>query len=123
MTGKNIVLQTSAPVKEKSQKNGGTDNPAFLADNNYVVGSKIVRIPLSSTVIDASGSIGIELSEVDGKQIYTCKQKDGLMGKKNSVVNKLELKTIIIYTFKCKFSASDKFLDFFLFFITQYMLN
>lgn len=82
MTGKNIVLQTSAPVKEKSQKNGGTDNPAFLADNNYVVGSKIVRIPLSSTVIDASGSIGIELSEVDGKQIYTCKQKDGLMGKK-----------------------------------------
>lgn len=69
---KNIMLQTSSPAKEKSQIHCGTDNPAFLADNNVV--GRIVHVPLSTVDV---GSIGIELSEIDGKQIYTCKQKDG----------------------------------------------
>jgi len=59
------------------QKIGGTDNPAFVADNN--VCSRIVHVPPS--IIEA-GSIAIESSEVDGKQIYTFKQKDGSIGKK-----------------------------------------
>lgn len=89
LTDKNLVLQTSAPMKGHQEKNGGTDNPAFLADTNtgdgfMVVNSGLTRIVrVSSSTID-TGSLGIELStrEEGGRKIYMCKHNDGLKGKK-----------------------------------------
>lgn len=74
-------------MKDHQLKNGGTDNPAFLADANTgdraTVGraglTRIVRV--SSSAID-SGSLGIELSskEDGGRIIYMCKHNDGSKG-------------------------------------------
>lgn len=81
------MLQTSGPTKDQQLKNGGTDNPAFLADANTedhaTVGkaglTRIIRVP--SSAID-SGSLGIELSskEDGGRIIYMCKHNDGSKG-------------------------------------------
>ncbi|XP_050061820.1 mucin-5AC-like [Aphis gossypii] len=79
---KNLVLQTSAPVKNHQLKNGGTDNPAFSVDayNSDCVTKKgltrVVRVSSSSL---SEGSLENELSlkEEDGKKIYMCKHNDG----------------------------------------------
>ncbi|KAE9533799.1 hypothetical protein AGLY_008878 [Aphis glycines] len=79
---KNLVLQTSAPVKNHQLKNGGTDNPAFSVDayNSDCVTKKgltrVVRVSSSSL---SEGSLENELSlkEEGGKKIYMCKHNDG----------------------------------------------
>lgn len=93
-TDKNLVLQTSAPVKNQQLKNGGTDNPAFSADayiGDCVTSTgltRVMRVPSSSM---GEGSLGNELSlkEEDGRTIYMCKHNDGSKGKKNRYLNKI----------------------------------
>lgn len=79
---KNIVLQTSAPMKNQKLKNGGTDNPAFSADT--YIGDCVAKTGLTRVVRVSSSSIGegllgneLSLKEEDGRQIYMCKHIDG----------------------------------------------
>ncbi|CAI6354254.1 unnamed protein product [Macrosiphum euphorbiae] len=79
---KNLVLQTSAPVKNQKLKNGGTDNPAFSADTyigDCVAKTGLTRVVRVSSSSIGEGSLGNELSlkEEDGRQIYMCKHNDG----------------------------------------------
>lgn len=85
-TDKNLVLQTSAPVKNQKLKNGGTDNPAFSADTyigDCVAKTGLTRVVRVSSSSIGEGSLGNELSlkEEDGRQIYMCKHIDGSKGK------------------------------------------
>lgn len=87
LTDKNLVLQTSAPVKNQKLKNGGTDNPAFSADTyigDCVAKTGLTRVVRVSSSAIGEGSLGNELSlkEEDGRQIYMCKHNDGSKGKK-----------------------------------------
>uniref|UniRef100_A0A2S2P3C4 Uncharacterized protein n=1 Tax=Schizaphis graminum TaxID=13262 RepID=A0A2S2P3C4_SCHGA len=79
---KNLVLQTSAPVKNQQLKNSGTDNPAFSADaynGDCVTRTGLTRVVRVSSSFLSEGSLENELSlkEEDGRKIYVCKHNDG----------------------------------------------
>ncbi|XP_060846681.1 mucin-5AC-like isoform X2 [Rhopalosiphum padi] len=79
---KNLVLQTSAPMKNQQLKNGGTDNPAFSADaynGDFVTRTGLTRVVRVSSSFLSEGSLENELSlkEEDGRKTYVCKHNDG----------------------------------------------
>ncbi|XP_025196030.1 uncharacterized protein LOC112595148 [Melanaphis sacchari] len=79
---KNLVLQTSAPVKNQQVKNSGTDNPAFSADaynGDCITKTGLNRVMRVSSSCLNEGSLENELSlkEEYGRKIYMCKHSDG----------------------------------------------